>query len=136
MLKIYPDAIVGLFGPLVGLADAGAQLDSRLRPSIVTEDIAKQIYERELKPHYESLDHRLQEACKLALRYILNATDYDHRNEFRAMLLPFDYPNGDPKNLFLWLWDILFPQEQPVPFNQHVEVIRGVNVWRHILEGY
>lgn len=136
MLKIYPDAMFCLFSPLVGLADEGLSLDARLRPSVVSEEVVKAIYESELKPHYLSLDPRLQIAGKLFLRYVLYATNFNYRNEFRAMLPPFDCPADDPGKVFLWLWEVLFPDEPPLPLDQPFEIVRDVNVVRYILEGY
>jgi hypothetical protein len=136
MINVYPDAIVHLFGPLVGLADEGMDLDASLRPPIVTEQVVKQIYESELRPHFESLDARLQNAYKLSLRYILNATDFNYRNEFYSLLPPFECPEENPKLAFLWLWEVLFPNEQPLPLSEPFEIIHHVNVSRHILEGY
>jgi len=134
MLKVYPDSMVYLFGPLVGLADEGMDLDVKLRPSIVTEQLIKQIYESELKTHYASLDPRLQTVCKLSLQYVLFASDFNYKNEFYSMLLPFDCPD-EPRQEFLWLWEVLFPNEQPVPVAPPYEVVRHVNVARHVLQG-
>jgi hypothetical protein len=120
---------------LGGLADEGINLDIRLRPSVVTEQVIKQIYESDLKPNYSLLDPRLQSACKLSLQYVLKASDFNYRNEFNSMLLPFACPD-EPRQAFLWLWEVLFPNEQPLPLSQPFEVDGRANVARHILQGY
>ena len=89
-----------------------------------------------MNPYFESLDSRLQSAFKLSLRYVLNVPDFDYKNEFYSMLPPFDCPEETPKNAFLWLWEVLFPSEQPLPLQEPFEIIERVNVSRHILKGY
>lgn len=135
MLTVYPESMIYLFGPLVGLADEGMNLDVRLRPSIVNEQVVKQIYESELRANFSTLDPRLQSACKLSLRYVLNASDFNYKREFESLLPPFDCPE-EPRNAFLWLWEVLFPGEQPAPLAEPFEVDRRSSVARYVLEGY
>ena len=135
MLSVYPNSIIYFFAPLGGLADEGINLDVRLRPSVVLEETIKPIYERELKPAFFALDPRLQTACKLSLRYFLHASEFNYRNEFNSMLLPFDCPEP-PRLGFLWLWEVLYPNEQPLPLEQPFEIDRRGEVARYIIHGY
>jgi|SRR5271165_7282830 len=135
MTVVYPEAIVGMFGPLVGMADEAPFIEKKFRPSIVNESTLKDIYEREIKPEFLSFDPRIQSACKVALRYILNKSDFDYRGEFNSMLMPFRCPD-EPRLAFMWLWDVLYPGETPLPLDEPFEVKTQVNaLWRCILAG-
>lgn len=114
MLTVYPESIIYLFAPLVGMADEGMGVDRALNPAIVSEETVKQIYECEVKPYFLCLDPRLQTVCKHALAHLINADNVNFANEFHSMLLPFRCPD-EPKDAFVWLWDVLFPNEEPSP---------------------
>lgn len=136
MVKVFPNSIVYLFSPLGGMADEEVKnIDISLRPSVLSEQTIKAIYERELRPAFLALDARVQFACKLSLRYVLNAPGFDYRNEFESMLLPFDCPEP-PKLGFVWLWEVLFPGEAALPFEEPIEIDRRGAVARYIMHGY
>ena|ERR1043166_4632431 len=134
MVKVYPSAVEYLFGPLIGLADEGFELDARLRPRMPSEIAVKKIYETELKGYYATLDPCINAATKLSLRYVLFKDGFNYRGEYNAMLLPFACPD-DPRNAYLWLWEVLFPNETPTPIEAPCQVVDRIDPAREIL-GY
>ncbi len=126
MTTVYPATMFVLFAPLGGMADEAPDIDPRLQPDVVDEKALKQIYEEYLKPVYVAMKPPMQDATKTTLRYFLNDEKLDHKGQLEVMMLPFGFPDV-PRNAFLWLWEVLIPDEKPQPLVEPTEVVQNLN---------
>ena len=61
-------------------------------------------------PYYSMCDEQSKEKIKNSILYILTDESRDFRDFLEKMDFPFDLPS-QPKNIIVWLWEALFPNE-------------------------
>lgn len=87
------------------------------------EKVVKSIILSEIKPYYESRNDAYKASAKRSLSYFLTTNTINFGRIYDSCLIAFDHPT-DPKLFFLWVWEILFPNESYVieDIEQYIEI--------------
>lgn len=102
-----------LFVPLTGGADDDEITQKYYDVDSNDEIIMKAIIKSALKPEFEKNSLPFKEALKKTLSYYLTTNKIDFGRVFDSNLLPFDSPTN-PKDFFIWIWEIFFGEEDYV----------------------
>ena len=95
---------------LTGMADDDASIERYRNFDSNNVDEVKRVIASELKPiFFEQVPQKSIVQAKLALQYYLNHS-IDWQDLYDARLLPFDSPT-DPRDFFVWIWEVFFPNE-------------------------
>lgn len=110
-MKIVNSFLIGhILGPIGGTADYDQGWEKF--KDVVGEDEAavKEIIRVEIIPYYLNQSENYKMQLKDTLAYYLTTDLLDFENEFDGCLIAFDSPSN-PKTFFVWLWEVLFPEE-------------------------
>jgi hypothetical protein len=108
MKHVNPNFFSNMLGPLVGMADGDDDEYQNLNPN--SEEEVKKIIIDVLKPNFEEFSQEKKEKCKRTLSYYLTTSKIDFDGIFASNLLPFEPPT-EPRLFFIWLWEVLFEDE-------------------------
>jgi hypothetical protein len=127
MTKIRNAYFLGnLLAPLGGMSD-----EEHFHASETTDpddaDSMKSWLRSVLKPNFDRYDDPSQQLIRENFRYFLTA-DIDYWDRLYEMWMPpIDLP-ADPRQFFVWLWEVLFPGEDyRDPDVDGVEVVNDVS---------
>jgi hypothetical protein len=110
-MKITNRFLIGyILGPIGGTADYDQGWEKYKNVNGNDEETIKKILQQEILPYYESRSNKFKEQFKWTLSFYLTTGTIDFEDEFDACLIAFDPPD-DPKLFFIWLWELLFPDE-------------------------
>ena len=107
---IYTFLLHQLLAPLSGMADSPESVDEfrTYDPDDATQ--MKLLIRRYLLPHFVNLDSAEKDYSKLCLMYYLSKPDAHFDRVFDSLLLPFMSPSN-PRDFFIWIWEVFFGQE-------------------------
>lgn len=99
--------------PLIGSADDDEMVDqySDLDPN--NESAVKAVLDQTVKADFFSRSENFIAQSKLALSYYLTTDKIDFGLFFNSLLIAFDHPDN-PKDFFVWVWQVLFGEEKYV----------------------
>jgi len=114
MKKIVNRWFLGyLFGHLGGGADDVDKVAKYANLNVNDKDSVSIVIKESCVPLVlETQSDLVRERLKTALQYYLTTNEIDFSSVFDAYLLPFRCPSN-AKNFFLWIWDALYPDENP-----------------------
>lgn len=94
---------------------------------IDNENDFKYYIERDIKPVIESFDNGVQQKAKTALLVVLNSEGFDYESYYDMFLAPLPVPKP-PRNLYVWVWEICFPDTSyEIDNHDSVNLIRDEN---------
>jgi hypothetical protein len=111
MKQVNPYYLETILHPIAGLADGDDDdiiIYKDLDPN--NENEVKRKITEILKPYFEGFDKDSQEKIKISLSYYLTKSSIDFGAIFDSLLLPFESPEN-PKNFFIWVWEVFFSKE-------------------------
>jgi hypothetical protein len=101
-----------LLGPFAGMSDEERdEAYKRIEPN--DEDAVKRLISTTLKPNFDRQDDQSQAVLRENLSYFLTAGSDFWRAIYEMYMPPIDPPD-DPRQFFVWLWEVLFPGEDYV----------------------
>lgn len=111
MTKVNEWILRSLLDPLGGTADIDDDKSDQLQ-QIGNNNKAevKEIIIKHIKPFFESKSDEFKKKAKDSLSFFLTTDQTDFGYLFDSCLIAFDHPNN-PKDFFIWIWEILFPNE-------------------------
>lgn len=110
MKSVNPYYVEELLGPLIGMGDDDEMVYSYMNLDTDSEQEIKAIISDLLMPNFFKFSKEKQEGCKRSLSYYLTTEKINFGNIYESCMLPFDHPH-DPKLFFIWLWEVLFEDE-------------------------
>lgn len=122
MPKIYSYLLDDLLGPLVGLADHDETVRKYWKVNPNDPNEIKEIIRTELLPTYLSCDAVRKRLSKLCLMYYLTTSSVPFGRVYDSCLIPFDHP-ANPRDFFLWIWEVFFPGEDYILSNPDQYVV-------------
>ncbi len=99
-----------ILAPLAGGADFDEFIHLQDLDTDNEQDVKKLVKEY-LYPYYEGSTNAYKVKCKLSLGFYLKNPKIDFGRLIDSNLLPFN-PPSQPIKLFIWIWDIFFPNEE------------------------
>lgn len=109
MREVNPYFLDDILSPLAGGADFDELMYLQHLDANNEQEI-KEILKEFLGPYFEGLSDIYKAKFKLSLAFYLKNPKVDFESIIDSYLLPFNTPS-QPINLFIWLWDLLFPNE-------------------------
>jgi hypothetical protein len=100
-----------LLNPVTGTADIDEEIFRFRDFDSNDEASAKEIIKKLLLPTFETASMQYKVASKLSLAYFLSNENFDFGDLYDSCLIAFDHP-ANPRNFFLWIWQIFFPTEE------------------------
>lgn len=113
-----------LIAPLGGTADMDDEKATALREvDGNNESDVKNVLYQEIKPYYDSRSNDHKISIKRSLSYYLTTDKVDFGRMYDSVLIAFGHPTN-PKDFFIWIWEILFPKEKYNldNLNQYIEI--------------
>jgi hypothetical protein len=99
-----------LTGPFAGGADDGNDPHLGMKPE---EELVKRAIRQRVKPYFDAQRERDRTEVRAAFKAALEDSASDWERLWYSELPPFECPKN-PRDLFVWMWEELFPEE-PVP---------------------
>jgi hypothetical protein len=99
-----------LLSPIGGTADINEEVYKYQNFDSNSEMNVKEIISQEIQPHYDSRTKDYKESVKRSLSYFLTTNRINYGSLYDSCLIAFDHPI-DARNFFLWIWEVLFPNE-------------------------
>jgi hypothetical protein len=103
--------IDSILSPLIGSGDIDEEMDSykNINPNSETE--VKNIISNTIKPEFEKNSTDFKKIARETLAFYLTTEKIDFGRLYNSLLIAFDHPDN-PKVFFIWVWQILFNNEQ------------------------
>ena len=99
-----------LLNPLGGTGDNNEEILKYKNFDSNDETKSKLIISEKIKPYYDNSPALYKNAVKRALSYFLTTNRINFGRLYDSCLIAFDHP-ADARDFFLWIWEILFPNE-------------------------
>lgn len=113
--------------PLGGGADIDEQIFQYQNFNGNDKMSVKNIIAREIKPYYKKASQEYKTSFKRSLSYFLTTNAIDFGRLYDSCLIAFDHP-ANPRDLFVWIWEVLFPDTDYILENIHeYEEVEDVN---------
>ncbi len=116
MIEVNTRLISGLLEPFAGLGDDDSAVEKYRSLDANDELVMKKLIEGTIAKHFRGYSQKGRDRIKLTLRYGLSKPDFDFAQVMDADLVPF-YPPETPRDLFMWIWDVLFEGEEFIPLD-------------------
>lgn len=114
MNQVSIQYIEELLSPLIGEADNDNFFNKYVDYSYDLDGndvkIVKEILLSEISPYWNTKDDCSKNRMKKSLSYYLTTNKVNFGRLYDSNLLPFNHPDN-PRDFFVWLWEILFPEE-------------------------
>ncbi|MBB6003670.1 hypothetical protein [Arcicella rosea] len=110
MIEVNQYLLHDILSPLAGGADLD-EFRSLQYLDADNEQEVKKILKEYLYPYYEESTDAYKVKVKISLVFYLKKTKIDFGRLIESNLLPFNTPSEHIK-LFVWIWDIFFPNEE------------------------
>lgn len=113
--------VVAALAPLTGSADSDEMYETFKNVNSNDEEEVKSIIKDYFIPFFDQ--HYSDEGMikiKNTLRFFLSTDTIDWTREYDSCLMAFDPPNNS-KLFFIWLWEVMFPNEsyQSGPYDDY-----------------
>lgn len=99
-----------LLNPLGGSGDLDEKIYQYQNVNKNNKVEIKKIITDEIKPYYEESSEAYKISAKRSLSYFLTTNRLNFGRLYDSCLIAFDHPD-DARLFFLWIWEILFPNE-------------------------
>lgn len=110
MLTVNVYMVRDLLCPLGGSADDDVKILQYENTDGNNEAEIKNIITKIIKPYFDKQTEIYKASSKRSLSYFLTTNRMDFGDIFDSCLIAFDHPT-DARDFFLWIWEILFPDE-------------------------
>ncbi len=99
-----------ILNPLGGSADIDEMVYIYQDVDSNNEVEIKQIIFEKIKPYFEKKTEAYKISIKRSLSFFLTTNKINFGKIYDSCLIAFDHPD-EARNFFLWIWEILFPNE-------------------------
>jgi hypothetical protein len=99
-----------LLNPIGGTADINEEILRYRYFDNNSQTAVNKILREKLLPYYEKASSQYKTSYKRSLSYFLSAENFDFGDLYDSCLIAFDHP-VNPRDFFLWIWQVLFPAE-------------------------
>jgi hypothetical protein len=109
MINVNKYFLEDILSPIVG----GADMDDFLYLQCIDsndEHKMKELITEFILPYYKKATDKYKQSVKNTMMYYLTTEKIDFERIIESNLLPFDTPLK-PVNLYIFIWKVLFPQE-------------------------
>jgi hypothetical protein len=111
MTKVNSYMVSSLLSPIGGSADVDDDESAELsRVNGNNEFEVKRIIESYIATYFRTCSASYQKSAKQSLSYFLTTDNIDYEYIYYGCLISMDMPS-DPRLLFQWIWEVLFPDE-------------------------
>lgn len=109
MNKINLQFLHSILGPLTGTGDDDEAIEKYRGFDSDDEYLVKDVIKKTIKEKFDGMSDGYKKAVKDALAYSLLSPKFDFEDVFDSNLIAFHSPT-EPKDFFLWIWEVLFPE--------------------------
>jgi hypothetical protein len=123
-----------LISPIGGTADIDDERSMRfMNTNGDDENAVKRIMEEEIKPYFQRISPPHQSSIKRSLSYFLTTDRADFEFLYNSCLIALKLPS-EPRDFFLWIWEVLFPDEDyrlknPKDFEEVDDIYEADKYW-------
>jgi hypothetical protein len=134
MIEVNRFALSAFIEALAGLADDDEYVERFRSLDVNSETQVKEVIRELIVPRFLDLSEYARDKARVAGRYYIATRWPGFERFYESMLPPFDAPR-DARELFIWIWEEVFPGEAIEPVDTAEFAEKPDMNWRRPISG-